>query len=82
MHPGGQILLIMEGTGYYQERGKPIQIVHKGDVIKCLPGVTALARCNTERWHYLSGNYPDSKRKNGVVRTCQRYRLQQHEVAR
>src|SRR3974390_1669109 len=38
MHPGGQVLLITEGTGYYQERGKPIQIVHKGDVIKCLPG--------------------------------------------
>ncbi|MGG9961249.1 DUF4440 domain-containing protein [Ferruginibacter sp. SUN106] len=43
MHPGGQYLLITEGTGYYQERGKPIQIVHKGDVIKCLPGV--------EHWH-------------------------------
>ncbi len=45
-HPGGQILLILEGTGYYQERGKPIQIVHKGDVIKCLPGV--------EHWHGAS----------------------------
>jgi quercetin dioxygenase-like cupin family protein len=44
--PGGQILLILEGTGYYQERGKPIQIVHKGDVIKCLPGV--------EHWHGAS----------------------------
>lgn len=43
MHPAGQFLLITEGTGYYQERGKPIQIVHKGDVIKCLPGV--------EHWH-------------------------------
>jgi quercetin dioxygenase-like cupin family protein len=42
-HPGGQVLLITEGTGYYQERGKPAQIVHKGDVIKCLPGV--------EHWH-------------------------------
>jgi len=39
IHPGGQILLITEGTGYYQEKGRPIQIVHKGDVIKCLPGV-------------------------------------------
>ena len=39
IHPGGQILLITEGTGYYQEKGKPIQIVHKGDVIKSLPGV-------------------------------------------
>lgn len=39
IHPAGQYLLITEGTGYYQEKGKPGQIVHKGDVIKCLPGV-------------------------------------------
>jgi quercetin dioxygenase-like cupin family protein len=39
IHPGGQTLLITEGTGYYQEKGKPIQVIHKGDVIKCLPGV-------------------------------------------
>ena len=43
IHPGGQVLLITEGAGYYQERGKPIRIVHKGDVIKCAPGV--------EHWH-------------------------------
>src|SRR5436305_175274 len=30
VHPGGQVLLITEGTGYYQERGKPTRIVHKG----------------------------------------------------
>ena len=42
-HPGGQVLLITEGTGYYQERGKPARIVHKGDVIKCAAGV--------EHWH-------------------------------
>ena len=39
IHPLGQILLITDGTGYYQEKGKPIQVVHKGDVIKCTPGV-------------------------------------------
>jgi len=39
IHPAGQYLLITEGTGYYQEKGKPAQIVHKGDIIKCLPGV-------------------------------------------
>ena len=33
IHPGGQVLLITEGTGYYQERGKSARIVHKGDVI-------------------------------------------------
>jgi 4-carboxymuconolactone decarboxylase len=37
-HPGGQILLITEGKGYYQERGQPKRVVQKGDVIKCLPG--------------------------------------------
>ena len=42
-HPGGQILIITEGIGYYQERGKPKRIVRKGEVIKCLPGV--------EHWH-------------------------------
>lgn len=43
IHPGGQYLLITEGTGYYQEKGQPGKIVHKGDIIKCLPGV--------EHWH-------------------------------
>ena len=42
-HPGGQILIITEGIGYYQERGKPKRVVNKGEVIKCLPGV--------EHWH-------------------------------
>jgi quercetin dioxygenase-like cupin family protein len=42
-HPGGQILLFTEGTGYYQERGKPRQTVRKGEIIKCQPGV--------EHWH-------------------------------
>jgi quercetin dioxygenase-like cupin family protein len=37
------MLLITEGTGYYQERGKPIRVVHKGHVIKGAPGV--------EHWH-------------------------------
>ena len=47
-HPGGQILLITEGTGYYQERGQPRRTVQKGDVVKCRPGV--------EHWHGASPN--------------------------
>lgn len=43
IHPGGQVLLITEGAGFYQERGKPVRVVHKGDVIKCPPGI--------EHWH-------------------------------
>ncbi|WP_200878614.1 cupin domain-containing protein [Sphingobacterium sp. ML3W] len=42
-HSAGQILLITDGAGYYQEKGKTAQLVKKGDVVKCLPGV--------EHWH-------------------------------
>jgi len=45
-HPAGQILLITDGVGYYQEKGKPRQIVRVGDVVRCLPGV--------EHWHGAS----------------------------
>jgi quercetin dioxygenase-like cupin family protein len=45
-HPGGQILIATDGIGYYQEKGKPIQLIHKGDVVKILPG--------TEHWHGAS----------------------------
>ena len=42
-HPKGQHLLIIEGEGLYQERGNPIQVVKKGEIIKCQPDV--------EHWH-------------------------------
>ncbi len=45
-HPAGQILICTEGTGYCQEKGKPIQTLHAGDVIKIQPG--------TEHWHGAS----------------------------
>src|SRR5205085_8067380 len=48
-HPGGQILLITDGVGFYQEKGKPKQTVRKGDIVKCQPGI--------EHWH---GATPES----------------------
>jgi len=45
-HPGGQILIATAGIGYYQEKGKPIQLLHKGDVVKILPGIV--------HWHGAS----------------------------
>lgn len=42
-HLGGQILLVTEGKGLYQEKGKSIETIEKGDVIKCSP--------NIEHWH-------------------------------
>ena len=55
-HPGGQILIVVEGVGYYQEKGKPRRIIRKGDVVKCPPGVT--------HWH---GASPDSEFAHLVV---------------
>jgi len=42
-HPGGQILIATVGNGYYQERGKAIQLLKEGDVVKIPP--------NIEHWH-------------------------------
>lgn len=32
-HPGGQILIATAGKGYYQEKGKTIQVLKPGDVV-------------------------------------------------
>lgn len=42
-HKGGQILLVTKGRGYYQEKGKAIEIIELGDVVKCSPDV--------DHWH-------------------------------
>ncbi len=80
IHPGGQVLLITEGTGYYQERGKPARIVHKGDVIKCAPGV--------EHWHGATPNdtfayiavTPTAKGEDSLAGAGHRQGLQQRKV--
>ena len=33
-HSGGQILLVTAGEGRYQEKGQPVRILHKGDVVR------------------------------------------------
>ena len=47
-HTGGQILIAVGGTGYYQERGKAARRLLPGDVVEIAPGV--------EHWH---GAAPD-----------------------
>ncbi|MBN1971586.1 MAG: cupin domain-containing protein [Candidatus Delongbacteria bacterium] len=42
-HPGGQILLVTEGVGYYQEKNMPIQILYPGDTVTIPP--------NVNHWH-------------------------------
>ena len=38
-HPGGQILLVTDGVGYYQEKGKLAQLLKSGDVVPIPPDV-------------------------------------------
>lgn len=45
-HPAGQILLVTDGVGYYQEKGQLKKILRKGDTIKCPP--------NIPHWHGAS----------------------------
>ncbi|RUT69242.1 cupin domain-containing protein [Flavobacterium cupreum] len=47
-HPKGQVLLVTEGQGYYQEKNQPAKIIKKGDVINIPEDV--------EHWHGASEN--------------------------
>ncbi|MEO5889674.1 MAG: cupin domain-containing protein [Ferruginibacter sp.] len=38
-HAGGQMLICTKGDGYFQEKGKKIQLLRAGDVVEILPGV-------------------------------------------
>jgi quercetin dioxygenase-like cupin family protein len=43
MHAGGQILLVTDGRGWYQEEGKPARELHRGDVV--------MIPANVKHWH-------------------------------
>ncbi|MEQ9290328.1 MAG: cupin domain-containing protein [Cyclobacteriaceae bacterium] len=49
-HSSAQVLIIVDGEGYYQERGNVPVILKKGDVIKCEKDI--------EHWH-SSTKYSD-----------------------
>lgn len=47
-HPNGQLLVVTQGTGYYQEKGKPIQVIREGESVTIAPQV--------EHWHGAGPN--------------------------
>lgn len=47
-HPAGQILIITDGIGYHQIEGQAVEIIKKGDVVKCPP--------NVKHWHGASAD--------------------------
>lgn len=59
-HPAGQTILVTEGKGLYQEKGKPIKTISKGEVILCNP--------DTDHWH---GASPESGMTHVVITNYQ-----------
>jgi quercetin dioxygenase-like cupin family protein len=65
-HPGGQILIVTDGVGYHQIKGEPVQIIRKGDVVKCSPDLV--------HWHGASKEssmthiYIVPNTENGIVK--------------
>jgi 4-carboxymuconolactone decarboxylase len=47
-HDNGQVLIVTEGVGYYQEEGNPIEVIREGDVVKIPKKV--------KHWHGASHN--------------------------
>jgi quercetin dioxygenase-like cupin family protein len=47
-HSTVQVLIVIEGEGYYQEKGKEAISIKKGDVVRCAKDV--------EHWHTASKN--------------------------
>ncbi len=45
-HPAGQTILVTDGRGLYQEKGKAVRPLNKGDVVLCDPDI--------EHWHGAS----------------------------
>jgi len=77
-HGGGQILIVTDGVGYYQEKGKPIQIIRKGDVITIAPDVV--------HWHGASADSEmthlavNTNTQNGVVVWLDRVTDEEYKV--
>lgn len=51
-HSTNQIIIVLDGEGYYQERDQEPIIIKKGDVINC--------KKETEHWHTASADSPVS----------------------
>lgn len=43
VHKIGQVLLVLDGVGWYQEEGKDMQVIRKGDIVSIPSGI--------KHWH-------------------------------
>lgn len=63
-HTGGQLLLVLDGEGRYQERGGDIRVLKKGDVVKIAPEIEHWHGAAPDKWFThisVETNLPDNK---------------------
>ncbi len=63
-HDGGQILLVLNGEGRYQEKGKEIRVLHKGDIVRIAPGVIHWHGAAPQSW-FVHVSLETNARQNG-----------------
>ncbi|MCH5213268.1 MAG: carboxymuconolactone decarboxylase family protein [Oscillospiraceae bacterium] len=55
-HEGGQVIVVTDGIGIYQEQGQSARILKPGDVVLANPGVTHWHGAADEEFAYISVN--------------------------
>ena len=62
-HPKGHVLIVLEGEGFYQEKGKPDQSIKKGDIINIPEDVIHWhgATAKSKMAHIAITNFKDDK---------------------
>ena len=55
-HAGGQLILVTDGTGYYQEQNGDLRALSAGDVIQTQPGVLSWHGATNEEFAYIAVN--------------------------
>ncbi|RZK38911.1 MAG: cupin domain-containing protein [Pedobacter sp.] len=60
-HPKGQVLIVIEGNGFYQEQGSSAQPIKKGDIVNIPENVTHWhgASATTKMVHIAITNFKD-----------------------
>lgn len=55
-HEGGQLIIVTDGTGFYQEEGGDVRIIKAGDVITAQPGIKHWHGAANEQFAYIAVN--------------------------
>ncbi len=65
-HSGGQILLVTDGRGYYQEWGKEARELKKGDVVNIKAGVKHWHGASKDSWFsHIAIEVPGNEAEGG-----------------